>query len=293
MELAGRLGGEIINTDSRQVYRYMDIGTSKPSQEDRSKVPHHLIDIINPDEEFSQALYQRLAYQAIKGVHEKGKLPFLVGGTGLYVWSVLEGWNIPQVAPNPTLREELVSLAASEGPLALHNRLARSDADSAARIDPRNVRRVMRALEVMAATGRPYSQQNTKSPPSFRSIVIGLDAPRQQLYQTVDARVESMIKAGWIDEVKGLIDRGYALSLPSMSSVGYRELGQYLMGGCTLEKAVGRIKHLTHRFIRHQYNWFRLTDPRIHWQDIAELDLTFIIDEIQRFAQSNTTGEAH
>jgi len=267
LRLAEEFGGEIISADSRQIYRGLDIGTAKPTAEERRRVPHHLLDVVDPDEVLTLAQYQELAYAAIDDILARSKVPFLVGGTGLYIKAVVEGWSIPRVPPNEKLREELYRLAELEGPEALHARLRKVDPVAAARIDPRNVRRVVRALEVYAETGRPISELQRRSPPPYRTLQIGLTMEREELYRRIDARVERMIERGLVEEVRGLIERGYGLDLPAMSGLGYREIGLYLKGEIGLEEAIRLIKRNTRRFVRHQYNWFRLDDPHIHWFD--------------------------
>lgn len=274
--LAIRLGqafdGEIISADSRQIYRYMDIGTAKVTLEERAKVPHHLIDIVDPDEELTLAHYRRLATRAIEEVWVRGKLPILVGGTGLYVRALTEGWTVPEVPPDRALRARLEDEARRLGPEALHKKLAAVDPLAAQRIDPRNVRRVIRALEVYQRTGMPISAQQGKAPPPYRLLKIGLTMERPSLYRRIDERVERMIAQGLEAEVRALVARGYGYELPSMSGLGYREMGQYLRGEVTLKEAIALIKRHTRRFVRQQYNWFRLSDPTIHWFDMVRLD---------------------
>ncbi len=270
LPLARRWEGEIVNADSRQVYRHMDIGTAKPSPAERSLVPHHLYDIVDPDGEFNLALYQSLASSTIEAIHNRGRLPFLVGGSGQYVWAVLEGWAIPEVPPDRALREELESRARSEGTERLYRELRELDPRAAARIDPRNARRIVRALEVCLLSGRPFSELQARSSPPFDALIIGLTMERQALYRRIDERVDRMIAEGFIAEVKGLLERGYALDLPAMSSLGYREIGTYLLGKMSLADAVQRIKFETHRFARYQSTWFRPKDPRIHWLRVEE-----------------------
>jgi tRNA dimethylallyltransferase len=271
IHLARRFNGEIINADSRQIYRHMDIGTAKPSKEELSSVPHHLIDIIEPNLDFSLAEYQRLAYDAIKDIQTRGKLPFLVGGSGLYIWTVLEGWIVPQVAPDIMFRREQEKKAEMGQAGNLYDELKQVDPIAASKIDPRNVRRVIRALEVSKLTAKPFSQLQKKQPPPFQSLIIGLTADRTELYRRADKRVDNMVEQGFVEEVKKLLKMGYNLSLPSMSSIGYREIGQYLQGEMTLDEAVYKIKTGTHRFIRHQYAWFRLKDERIKWFDVQKM----------------------
>jgi len=268
LRLAQEFDGEIISADSRQVYRGMDIGTAKPTPEERRHVPHHLIDIITPDETFTLAQYQELACQAIDDVLARGKVPFLVGGTGQYVRAVVEGWGIPRVPPNEELRAELYRQAEREGPWALHDRLREVDPAAAGRIDPTNVRRVVRALEVYLETGRPISELQRKKPPPYRILQIGLTMERQELYRRIDERVDRMIEAGLVEEVRELVEQGYGYELPAMSGLGYQQIGMYRRGLASLEEAIQRIKRHTRRFVRHQYNWFRLDDTSIHWFDV-------------------------
>ena len=272
LSIAQAFDGEIVNADSRQVYRYMDIGTAKPSQDERALAPHHLIDILNPDQSFSLAQYQQLAFKAIEGIQQRNKLVLLVGGSGQYVWSVLEGWGIPQVAPDPELRHSLEEKAARVGGDELHQELASVDPVAAQRIDPRNVRRTIRALEVSRETETPLSQLQGKTAPSFNTLVIGLTADRAELYRRIDSRVDGMIEKGFIDEVKHLMNRGYDFNLPSMSSIGYKQIGLFLKGELTLAAATQQIKFETHRLARQQYTWFQLQDDRIKWFDINGAD---------------------
>ncbi len=267
LSLARTFNGEIVNADSRQVYRYMDIGTAKPGPQEQKSIPHHLIDIVDPDEDFNLALYQPLAYGAIEDIHKRGKLPLLVGGSGLYVWSVSEGWQIPAVSPDPALRRQLEDRAAREGVDGLYQELHKIDPVAAGKIDRRNVRRMIRALEVCYAIGS-FSQLQGKKPPGFETLLLGLTSGRDELYRRIDQRVDNMIEQGLVAEVKGLVDRGYEFELPAMSSVGYRQVGRFLQGEVDLPTAIQQTKFETHRFARHQYAWFRLDDPRIHWFDI-------------------------
>jgi tRNA dimethylallyltransferase len=268
LRLAQELDGEIISADSRQVYQGMDIGTAKPTLEERRRVPHHLIDVVAPDEGFTLAQYQELAYDAIGGVSARGKLPFLVGGTGQYVRAVVEGWGIPRVPPNEELRARLYRQAEVEGEEALHARLREVDPAAAEGIDPRNVRRVVRALEVYLETGQPISELQRKKPPPYRILQIGLTMERQELYRRIDERVDRMMEEGLVEEVRGLVEQGYGYDLPSMSGLGYQQIGLYLRGQVSLEEAVQLIKRHTRRFVRQQYNWFRLDDEAIRWFDV-------------------------
>jgi len=270
LSLARAFGGEIVSADSRQIYRYMDIGTAKPSLQDRASVPHHLIDIIEPTEPFSLAIFQRLAYEALEDIWQQGKLPLLVGGSGLYVWSVVEGWQIPPAPTDPHFRHQLEEKAAPGGAYSLYQHLQEVDPVSASKIDPRNVRRVIRALEVCEAAKVPFSQLQGKQKPPFNTLILGLTCRRDKLYDRIDDRVDKMMNQGLVEEVRGLAARGYSFDLPAMSSVGYRQIGQFLQGEIDLTAAIQQIKFETHRFARHQYAWFRLKDPRIHWLDIED-----------------------
>ena len=263
--LAQRLGGEIVGADSRQVYRQMDIGTAKPTAEERALAPHHLIDVVDSDQEFSLAQYLEQAGAALEDVWSRGKQPLLVGGSGQYVWALLEGWRVPRLPPQRELRRELGERADRQGAEALHRELAQVDPKAAARIDPRNVRRVIRALEVHKATGRPISYWQEKGPPPWEVLTLGLTCPRRELYERIDARVDAMMEAGLVDEVRGLLSMGYDPSLASMSGIGYKQVCQHLAGELDLATAVARIKTATHRLARQQYTWFRLDDGRIRW----------------------------
>lgn len=266
LELARRFRGEIVSADSRLFYRGMDIGTAKPTPAERAATPHHLIDVCDPDETLSLGQYQRLAYETIDDIQNRGRLPVLVGGTGQYVWAVVEGWGIPEVAPRPALRAALESLGAEE----INRWLAALDPAAAGRIDPRNVRRVIRALEVTLVTGRPISRLQLKAPPPYAILIIGLQRDRDILYHRIDARIDTMMNDGLLDELNRLRAQGYGPDLPPMSGLGYRQLQGYLDGEISLEAAVERVKFETHRFARQQATWFRQDDPRIHWFDAGD-----------------------
>jgi tRNA dimethylallyltransferase len=271
IRLCEEIGGEIVTADSRQVYRYMDIGTDKPSQEERARVPHHMLDLVEPDESYTLALYQSGAYATIEDILSRGKVPVLAGGTPLYLNAVLEGWTIPRVEPNMALRAELESEAALIGSAALHDRLRGLDPDAAAGILPSNTRRIVRALEVIILTGEPISGQQRKVPPPYRMLEIGLTVSRDELYARIDRRVDGQVARGLVQEVEALHDKGYTYELPSMSGLGYRQIGEYLQGRATLPEAVQRIKWDTHSFARHQGNWFRRMKTA-HWLDVSTTD---------------------
>ena len=266
LKLATQFNGEIVSADSRLFYRGMDIGTAKPSAEEQATVPHHLIDICNPDETLTLGEYQRLAYQTIDGILENGRLPILVGGTGQYVKAVVEGWGVPKVSPHGPLRQALEQLGGE----TLANWLNLLDPVAAAKIDPRNVRRVIRALEVTLVTGIPISTHQKKTPPPYNIFQLGLDRDRALLYARIDARVDQMMEAGLLDEMDRLKAAGYGRTLPAMSGLGYKQLWAYLDGEMSLEESIERIKFETHRFSRQQNNWFRRDDPSVLWFDLEE-----------------------
>ncbi len=282
LTLAQAFHGEVVSGDSRQVYRTMDIGTDKPVPEDLSRAPHHLLDIVNPDDPFSLAQYQALACQSIDDIHRRRKLPVLVGGTGQYIWAVLEGWRIPRIPPDLELRASLEKQAADEGTEPLYRELLRANPEAAAKIDPRNVRRLIRAVEISRQTDGKIPEIKKTEPP-FRKLIIGLTADRPELYRRIDARVDGMIKRGLVAEVEKLLKMGYDFTLPAMSGIGYRQIGSYLRNEITLETAVTKIKNETHRFARQQYNWFRREDERIHWFDVCGQTDTAIVELVSKF----------
>jgi tRNA dimethylallyltransferase len=269
---------EVVSADSRQFYRFMDIGTAKPTLAERAQMPHHLIDIVDPDETVGLAQFLRLARVAIVEIAARGRIPFVVGGTGQYVYALLEGWQTPEVAPDAALRAELEAQASAD-PATLWAHLTALDPEATTFIDPRNTRRVIRALEVCLKTGQPFSAQRRRIPPPYRVLHIGLTMERAALYARADARVDAMMAAGLSDEVKALRERGYDWRLPAMSSLGYSQFRPYFanevtaIGATKLEDVIERIKLDTHAFIRRQYAWFRSRSKHIHWLD-ADQDST-------------------
>jgi tRNA dimethylallyltransferase len=270
LAVAYRYGVEVINADSRQVYRGMDIGTAKPTKQDMGGVPHHLIDVADPDDPYNLALFLGQARQAIAGIQARGRLPLIVGGTGQYVWGMVEGWQVPPVPPQQEVRARLEREACLNGSAVLHRRLQRVDAAAAKVIDERNVRRLVRALEVWEVTGQRFSAQRRREQPSFSAHVFGLWVPREDLYRRIDSRMEAMVAAGWLDEVIRLLDAGYTPDLPSFSSAGYRELSAYARGELGWEEALRRTTTSVRRLARRQGAWFRRDDPRIIWAGGAE-----------------------
>ena len=268
--LAERLNGEIVSADSRLLYRGMNIGTAKPTIEEQGDIPHHLIDVADPDETWSLAVYQRAAYKEIDAIHERGKLPFLVGGTGQYVRSILEGWHIPPQGPDPALRAALNQWADKIGAEGLHHRLARLDPLAADKIDYRNLRRTVRAIEVIFCTGERFSDLRKRQQCRYAPLVLGIARGRETLYERIDLRIDQMLTDGLVAEIQGLLDAGYHGDLPTMSAIGYAELIQYLQGETSYDEAVSLIRRNTRIFVRRQTNWFKPEDDRIHWIEADE-----------------------
>ncbi len=287
IQLAERMNGEILSVDSRLFYRGMDIGTAKPSKEEMARVPHHLVDIVDPDETFSLAIFQKMARDVIADIHERGRLPFLVGGTGQYIRSVTQGWNPPEVQPIKRLRKVLEQLKEKRGKEWLHAKLHTLDPEAASAIDLRNARRTIRALEVIFTTGRKFSEQRAQSDSPYQLITIGLTRPREELYRRVDERIEEMFANGLLEEVKGLVERGYSPSLPSMTAIGYGECVSVIRGSMTLDQAKVEMKRKTRIFVRRQANWFKESDPHIQWFHLERMDSPVEIEEFIRNSMKN------
>jgi tRNA dimethylallyltransferase len=261
IRIASAIAAEIINADSRSFYRGMDIGTAKPSAADRATVPHHLIDLLEPTDPMSLATFQDLVYQLIADIHARGNVPLLVGGTPQYVNAVMEGWEIPRVAPNEEFRLKLEREAERDGVAAIQARLHAVDPDAAEKSGG-NLRRLIRALEVYDATGIPITRLQTKRALPYRTREYELGAPREVLYQRIDDRVDAQIELGLIEEVKRLLDLGVPETAPSFSSIGYRQVLPYIHGETSLAEVRERIKLDSHRLVRQQQTWFR-KNPRL------------------------------
>jgi len=271
--VAESLGGEIVNADSMSFYRGMDIGTAKPTVEERARVRHHLIDILNPDELFSVAEYKARAEAAIDNVLARHRVPILVGGSGLYVRAVISGVSFTQAPPDYELRRQLTAEAEREGTPLLHRRLAEVDPEAATRITPRDLKRIIRALEVYLTTGETISSLQAldrERPPRYNTCQFGLTLPREELYRRIEARIGRQLAAGLVAEVQGLLDRGYHEGLVPMKGLGYAQVARYLRGACSLGEVVVALKRDTRRFAKRQLTWFR-ADPRIQWVDMMEV----------------------
>jgi tRNA dimethylallyltransferase len=280
LELAGELDAEIISADSRLFYRGMDIGTAKPTPQELRSVPHHLIDVVEPDQTYSLALFQREALRIIADIHSRGKLPLVVGGTGQYVRAITEGWSIPPQQPDPRMRAAIEAWAGEIGGQAMHAKLALLDPAAAANIYWRNRRRTIRALEVIFNTGKRFSAQRRKGALPYQYKMIGLKRERTELYARIDARIEQMIADGFADEVRGLLAKGYATDSPALSAIGYGEMAAYVKGEMTLDEAVMLIKRRTRQFVRRQANWFKESDPKIKWFEMGEGIGKIVVDYI-------------
>jgi tRNA dimethylallyltransferase len=270
IRVAEALEGEIVSADSRLFYRGMDIGTAKPDAAERARVPHHLIDVAEPDERWSLPMFQERAAEAIEDICARGKLPLLVGGTGQYVWAVIESWLPPSQGPDTRLRAALEAWAGDIGAFELHRRLHVLDPMAAEGIDPRNLRRTVRALEVILHSGKLFSAQRQKKASPYHLLLVGLTRPRADLYARIDARIQAMLDGGFVDEAKALLAKGYSPDLPTFSAIGYQEMIASLNGTMSLEEAVMQMKRLTRRYVRQQGAWFREEDPSIHWFDVQE-----------------------
>ncbi len=283
-ELAVRLGAEIVSADSMAIYRGMDVGTAKPTAEEQKSVRFHMIDVVDPDEPFTVADFQERASQIVNDLLQKGIVPLIVGGTGLYVRALIDGLNIPGPGPNLEIREQLEVFAREKGREYLHQELAKVDPDSAARLHPNDLKRVIRALEVYRQTGKPMTQvieQTKAEEPRYPSTVfIGFTMARQALYERIEKRVDELTRLGLVEEVRGLLARGYDTDLPPMQGLGYKEIAAHLKGELSLEEAVVVLKRDTRRFAKRQYTWFR-ADSRISWMDVDRLSPSEVADAME------------
>ena len=286
IKLARKFNGEIVNADSRQIYKEMDIGTGKVESQKsvksiKSKVrkvesPIHLINIVNPDEKFSLAQYKKLALNKIREIQKRNKVPFLVGGTGLYISAVIDNLEIPKAPPDDKIRERLEKLDSKK----LFEKLKKIDPKSAEIIGENNKRKLIRALEVYEITGKPFSAQQIKGEPLFNVLQIGVKTDREKLYKKIDQRVDEMIKMGLVEEAEKLAEK-YSFDLPAMSGIGYQEIGLHLENKISLNEAVQKIKFRTHQYARRQITWFR-RDERIRWVENFEEAEILVLEFLEK-----------
>jgi len=284
--LAARLGAEIVSVDSMLVYRGMDVGTAKPTPADRARVPHHLVDVAEPEEPFSVARYQQLARAVVERLEEGSRRALLVGGSGLYFRAIVDDLEFP--GTDAAARDELQAEADVIGPDRLHERLAELDPVAAGRIEPSNVRRTVRALEVAAVTGRPFSSfaDRWERYPHDRVRAAGIDVPRDALARRIEARVRAMIDGGLLDEVRALLDRGLFGWLTASRAIGYAEFARHLRGEITLAEATAETVRRTRELARRQMVWFR-RDPRIRWFPGGERGAIDLVDELTEYLQGD------
>jgi tRNA dimethylallyltransferase len=283
IELAEEFAGEIISADSMQVYRYMDIGTAKPAQEERKRVRHHLIDLVTPDQPFHAALYRTLGRKTIDQLYQDGKFICVVGGTGLYIKTLTQGlFTGPKI--DPSVRERLKREAQEKGGDVLYQRLKRVDPKTASKLHHRDLFRTIRALEVFDSTGIPisfYRKQHRFGERSYLTLKIGLEMNRLALYHRTDQRVDQMIERGLLQEVRGLMEMGYGAELKPMQSLGYKQMVQFLMKKIDWIEAVREMKRDTRHYAKRQLTWFK-ADPEVHWRDVST-DRKKIFMEIKSF----------
>ncbi len=277
--LAQRLNGEILSCDSMQVYRGMDIGTAKASPEEQALVPHHLIDIVDVDHNFTVAEYQQRARQLIEDINQRGKIPLLVGGTGLYYQAVVDNYSFYPMATRQDIRKQLQAEVAEKGLPELYTRLQEIDPDYATKISPQDEKRIIRALEVFALTGIPFSKQQTRQRNTYTLAAVGLYLNRETLYQRINERVDKMLARGLIDEVRKFRGQGYGLDNNAMQALGYKQVIYYLEGLMSYEEMVEAIKKGTRRFAKRQYTWFK-RDERIKWFDVSQDSQEALVEKI-------------
>lgn len=292
--LSERMNGEVVSADAVAVYRHLNIGAAKPDASETARTRFHLVDVVDPDEEFTLADFEAQADGAIADIRARGKTPILAGGTGLYVRSATATLSVPSVAPQEVLREQFWGEVAEHGAEHLHARLRSADPVSADKILPGDAKRIIRALEVYTVTGRPMSSFHTpegiRGVPKPNTFLFGLDRDRAQLYRRIEQRVDAMMDAGFLEEVEHLLSLGYGAHLKSMGSLGYRHLARHLTDGQTLSEALGELKRDTRRFAKRQISWFR-ADSGVEWLPIgdsssAEAIADAMVEELKKDRQS-------
>lgn len=282
IELALRINGEIISADSMQIYREMNIGTAKPTMEERKGIPHHMLDIVDPDEEFSVAQFQQGAKKCIKDILSRGKVPIVAGGTGLYINALVYNITFSETITDWNYRNQLQNIAREQGPEALHTLLQEVDPISAENIHPNNVKRVIRALEVYETTGKPISLHQLESrqkKPEYDYKIFGIEVERDVLYRRIESRADKMLEMGLYEEVENILKKGYSPDLVSLQGIGYKEIIMAILGKCTLEEAVDKIKLNTRHLAKRQMTWFRKTE-NLKWMKTAEMDKWAMIKKL-------------
>lgn len=296
--LAKRIGAEIVSADSMQVYRHMDIGSAKITQEEMQGVAHHLIDVLEPSEEFNVVRFQKMALEAMRGIYQRGHIPILTGGTGFYIQAILNGIDFENTCEDSAFRRQMEQLALERGNQFLHDMLARVDEKSAKTIHPNNRKRVIRALEYYEQTKRPISEHNetqhAKESP-YQFVYFVLNRERTSLYKRIDLRIDLMLEQGLLDEVRWLAEQGYTKDMVSMKGLGYKELLTYLDGECSLEEAIYTLRRDTKHFAKRQLTWFR-REPSVTWvqmEDYADTDalVAFLIQQCQQKISLHVAGE--
>tara|TARA_B100000959_G_scaffold212721_1_gene223704 strand:+ start:1401 stop:2330 length:930 start_codon:yes stop_codon:yes gene_type:complete len=287
ISLAELIGGEIVSADSRLLYVGMNIGTAKPSYREMQCVPHHLIDVTTPDKPWSLAQYKIAANNVISDIQQRRNIPVLVGGTGQYVRAIVEGWNIPPIPEDNKIRDELVAYAERHGSMILHEKLMRLDHEAAESIDPRNIRRIIRALEVCITTGKTFSQLRTKTKPNYDIYMIGLTMDRTELYKRIDTRIDKMFAIGWVEEVRGLVDKGYTQDMSSMSALGYRDVVSHIHGEIDIAETKRRIRKASRRLVRRQASWFSTDDVSINWYEMRQFSITQLHTNVTNWISTN------
>lgn len=281
LDMATAFGGEIVSGDATAMYRFLDVGSAKPTPVERCEVRHHLVDVADPDELVSVSDYQEMAYGAIDDIIARGGVPFLVGGSGLFMRSVMEGYCFPPTVPDIQFREALEADAAARGGEWLHGKLSEVDPAAAARIHPNNIRRMVRALEVFEDTGKPISYYWETREPRYECVTVGLERDRDELWKRIDQRVDAMFAKGLVVEVRGILERGYKATCPALRAIGYRQVVPHLYGEIDEKEALDSVKSGTRRLARQQLtSWFRRDDPGIEWFDAGAADLR---DQVHAF----------
>ncbi|MBE0687570.1 MAG: tRNA (adenosine(37)-N6)-dimethylallyltransferase MiaA [Anaerolineaceae bacterium] len=281
IKLADILNTEIISADSKYFYRKMDIGTAKPDVSEMANIKHHMVDIADPDETISVAIYKQKVTDIIANMHRQLKVPIVVGGTGQYIHAILHNWAMPELKSDQQLREVLENYAERFGKIKLYEFLQKVDPEAAKIIDFRNLRRTIRAVEVILKTGQRFSEQRKKKASIYNQKIIGIRWDRATLYQRIDHRIEKMIENGLIQEVRKLLDLGCSSDIPSMTAIGYREIAGYIQGENTLDEAIVLMKRNSRQYVRRQANWFKDNDPNIMWFEGVDLEFSRVVEYIK------------